>query len=542
MSTNRKNWFEAQHQTGNILVQRYQIVRVLGKGGMGTTYEAQHLETQATVALKAISLRHLTDAKQLELLEREVEVLKTLNHPSIPQYLDYFEVDSETDRVFYIVQQLAPGKTLAQWVEQGWRGTEAEVKNIAAQILDILAYLHKLEPPVIHRDLKPHNLIRGEDGKVFLVDFGSVQNTYYRTFMGGSTTVGTFGYMPLEQAGGKAFPASDLYSLGATLLYLLTHRSPSELSEDGLTLDFRSRIQLSEEFADWLEKILEPEIESRFTSAKEALTALNNPKLLIEGRLAKKRWLAWLGLGLGSVAGVMLFYSYKWAILSGLGYPLPIEVCHEKGMMLEYLKTGGKLAQVKANECLGKNNYASDSTLLHWAAKKGYKDVAELLIAKGADVNAKNKNGSTPLHMAVEKGYKDVAELLIAKGADVNAKDEYGSTPLHMAASSKYKDIVELLIAKGADVNAKDESGSTPLHEAVIRFSLGSPGVKGEMELFSAQWAVVELLIAKGADVNAKNKNGSTPLHSAVWAAGTNIYTYGYINVVELLKKHGARE
>ncbi|WP_013321827.1 serine/threonine protein kinase [Gloeothece verrucosa] len=307
------------HQTSNIIAQRYQIIRVLGKGGMGTTYEAQHLETRETIALKAISLRGLIDAKQLELLEREVEVLKKLHHPAIPQYLDYFEIDSDTDRVFYIVQQLAPGKTLAQWVKQGWRVTEAQVKEIAVQILDILAYLHDLNPPVIHRDIKPHNLIRSAEGKLFLVDFGAVQQRYYNTVIRGNTTVGTFGYMPIEQAQGKAVPASDLYSLGATLLYLLTHHSPSELSEDGLTLDFRSRIQLSEEFADWLEKILEPDVESRFQSATQALSALKNPNLVREGELAKRRSLlrnefrtpVWLGLGVGAVMGLIWFYTHN---------------------------------------------------------------------------------------------------------------------------------------------------------------------------------------------------------------------------------------
>ena len=81
----------AQHHQGNVINQRYQILGVLGNGAIGTTYQARHLETQATVALKAISLRGLTEVKQLELLEREVEVLKNLNHPAIPQYLDYFD-------------------------------------------------------------------------------------------------------------------------------------------------------------------------------------------------------------------------------------------------------------------------------------------------------------------------------------------------------------------------------------------------------------------------------------------------------------------
>ena len=99
----------------------------------------------------------------------------------------------------------------------------------------------------------------------------------------------------------------------------------------------------------------------------------------------------------------------------------------------------------------------------HRAAQKGHKEITELLIAKGADVNAKEEDGWTPLHYAVYEGYKEIAELLIAKGADVNAKEEDGWTPLHDAAT---KEIAELLIDNGADVNAKDGTGSTALDTA----------------------------------------------------------------------------
>ncbi len=163
-----------------------------------------------------------------------------MNHPQIPKYLDYFHIDTDTDRIFYLIRELVSGNSLANWVEKGWHPTEAQVKKIAIQLLNILIYLHQLKPPIIHRDIKPQNIILQPDGKILLVDFGAVQDIYRQTVSFSGTFVGTIGYMPPEQLRGKAYSASDLYSLGATLLYLLTHRLPDELPQKRMKIDFRS--------------------------------------------------------------------------------------------------------------------------------------------------------------------------------------------------------------------------------------------------------------------------------------------------------------
>ena len=103
----------------------------------------------------------------------------------------------------------------------------------------------------------------------------------------------------------------------------------------------------------------------------------------------------------------------------------------------------------------------------HDAVDEGYLEVVKQHLAASPNVNAKDVNGSTPLYIAAGRGHKEVAALLIANGADVNAKtNKYGWTPLHRAASEGHKEIVELLIANGANVNAKDEAGKTPLDSA----------------------------------------------------------------------------
>ena len=268
------------HQVGDIINQKYRISDILGEGGIAITYLADNLQTGDNLALKVLSLRRMTDWKKMELFSRESQILSQLNHPAIPRYLDYFQIETDNDNSFYIAQQLAPGKSLAELVENGYYFDESEIRYIAIQILDILIYLHSFTPPVIHRDIKPQNIIRGDNGKVFLVDFGAVADTYHNTVTGGSTVVGTFGYMAPEQFRGKAFPSTDLYGLGTTLLHLLTGKCPADLRQKHLKIDFRSQIKVSPKFADWLDKILEPIVEDRFPDAGVALAVLQEKESL----------------------------------------------------------------------------------------------------------------------------------------------------------------------------------------------------------------------------------------------------------------------
>jgi serine/threonine protein kinase len=269
------------HQSGNIVAGRYQILNKLGQGGIGITYAAKDLKIGNQVALKAMSLRQTNDFKALELFEREARILKQLDHPAIPQYVDCFEVDLPRDRLFYIAQQLAEGQSLETMLEKGWRPDEKEVKDVAIQILEVLIYLQQLTPPVLHRDIKPQNIIRRNDGWLFLVDFGAVQDTYHNTLLGSSTVVGTYGYMAPEQFRGQAVLGTDLYGLGATLIALLAGKAPADLPYRKLRIHFRPYIKVSKPFADWLEKMVEPAAEDRFSSAAEALAILHGEKAFV---------------------------------------------------------------------------------------------------------------------------------------------------------------------------------------------------------------------------------------------------------------------
>lgn len=119
------------HRQGEIIRDRYQIVTTIGTGGMATTYAAVDLANSQRVALKVLDFEQADDWKVLEMFEREAKVLANLHHPFIPQYLDYFELDLDNDRRFYLVQELVEGESLAALVERNWQPNETEVKDIA---------------------------------------------------------------------------------------------------------------------------------------------------------------------------------------------------------------------------------------------------------------------------------------------------------------------------------------------------------------------------------------------------------------------------
>lgn len=261
-----------------LIKARFELHAELGEGGIGITYRAQDLQTQSWVAIKVVSLKQSRDWKTIDLLEREARILKSLNHKKIPKYIDSFVLETETEKIFYLVQELAPGKTLTQWVEQGRLFSEAEIFKIAQTLLETLSYLQSFTPPIIHRDIKPQNILLDEEGQVYLVDFGAVQDTYRHTVTGGSTVVGTFGYMAPEQFRGQASPATDLYGLGATLIFLLTGKDPAELPIKKMKIDFRAEVQIEKFLSQWLDQMLAPTLEARFDNAQTALEMLNGDR------------------------------------------------------------------------------------------------------------------------------------------------------------------------------------------------------------------------------------------------------------------------
>lgn len=266
---------------GHSFASRYQVQQQLAKKAGRRTLLARDLQTQELVVVKLLSFGSDFEWDALKLFEREVETLKTLSHTSIPRYLDYFELDSGNGKGFALVQTYIAAKSLEEHLKAGRSFSESEVKELAKALLEILTYLHGRQPPVIHRDIKPSNILLGERsgnsiGQVYLVDFGSVQTLAARE--GGTMTiVGTYGYMPPEQFGDRTVPASDLYSLGATLVTLVTGTHPADLPQKDGRIQFEQQANITPEFSSWLRWLTEPSLDRRLGSAKKALQALEQP-------------------------------------------------------------------------------------------------------------------------------------------------------------------------------------------------------------------------------------------------------------------------
>lgn len=205
-------------EPGSLVIQRYQIVRLIGRGGMGAVYEAIDQRLRNTVALKQMIG---SSAENAEAFEHEAQLLAALRHPALPKVIDYF---SDASGRFLVMEFFSGADLAALQARRGGPFPLADVLDWADQLLGALEYLHGRAPPVLHRDIKPQNLKLTPDGQVVLLDFGLARGADQDTSFFGYTLQ----YAPLEQIDASGTePRSDLYALAATLYHLLTDRPPT---------------------------------------------------------------------------------------------------------------------------------------------------------------------------------------------------------------------------------------------------------------------------------------------------------------------------
>ncbi|MBN3897297.1 MAG: protein kinase [Nostoc sp. NOS(2021)] len=271
----------------SLLRNRFRVIRVLSdEGGFGRTYLSEDVDKlNERCVIKQLAPKFQgtwSQKKAMELFAEEAQRLQDLGeHPQIPTLLAYFEQDG----CLYLVQQFINGDNLLKELQQRKAYNAREIQSILLDLLPILKFIH--DRKVIHRDIKPENIIRHKsDGRLSLIDFGSSKQFTAKVQQKSGTSIGSHGYSPLEQIrDGKAFPASDLFGLGATCFHLLTGNSPFQLwMESGYAWvsNWREylRSPLTPELDFVIDKLLKKDIQERYQSADEVLRDLTPKQLL----------------------------------------------------------------------------------------------------------------------------------------------------------------------------------------------------------------------------------------------------------------------
>jgi len=257
-----------------LLAGRYRLDRQLGQGAGGITFAATRVEDGLPVCIKGLAYRGMSTFDAERLFHREAAVLRSIRHPQVPAYIDDFAQGAGPSFTLYLVQELVIGEDLEAEVRRK-RPTTAEIMGILGELLGVVEHLHALRPAIVHRDIKPRNIMRrATDGRLVLVDFGSVKEVTQASFDAGLSLQGTLGYMAPEQLRGEASPRSDLYAIGMVGVALLTGREPTTMMNAEHEVEWEARVDLPEGLRRWLRRITAGDPAARFSDAAEARQAL----------------------------------------------------------------------------------------------------------------------------------------------------------------------------------------------------------------------------------------------------------------------------
>lgn len=263
-------------------IRDYQVLRTLGIGGMGTTYLAVPqgdgmADSRQVLVLKEMNADMSKIPKAQELFEREARVLASLNDPGIPKFFDFFVEEGKK----CLVMEMIHGQDLEKIVFATGPVVINQAVDWMIQTCEVLNYLHDREPPVVHRDIKPANLmVRTLNNRIVVLDFGAVKEI--GTPLG--TCIGAPDYTAPEQNRGEPLTQSDLYGVGATLIFLLTGESPQkfvQLKGQGYRFNLDGDPRIAPELREVIDRATEPKPSDRYQTAVELSQALANCLLTI---------------------------------------------------------------------------------------------------------------------------------------------------------------------------------------------------------------------------------------------------------------------
>ena len=504
----------------------YRLLRVLGQGGFGITYLAEHIGSGQQVVIKEnlpsafayrVSGSHRVYASggavqkdfdwALTRFVDEARILAALQHPGVVRVLECFEALGTA----YYVMPWVGGEVLSKAAPAPAEITESWLLPQLRRLLVTLEYLHGRN--VLHRDIKPANVLLQANGEPILIDFGAARIMVSER---SATHIESEGYTPIEQlqSGSKHGPWTDLYALGATCYRLITGERPprcvNRMGKRDCYQPLAARKELTQRFSPALLKGIDKALaiwpEDRWQSAAEWLRSLPAEKVKKEAPTepspsaqapvkgsARLPWvLVLLLLAAGCAGGVYhLNTAAEWEQKLTAAEQRATTAEQKLQEVAPQVEIGQKVKEEEARKAREEEDPRgreatregararlresvvsnSDGEDLRSAAKAGDIEKVRLMLAAGINPNSADGDGRTPLYRAAWNGYAEVVKLLLAApGIDVNKANRSGWTPLYQAAWDGHAEVVKLLLAApGVDVNKANRSGRTPLKTALIK-------------------------------------------------------------------------
>lgn len=249
--------------SGDLLDGKYEVIKILGKGGMGVVYLCKNIRYGDLWAIKEI----IKDKKNIDILT-EANILKDLNHLGIRRIIDVFYENNK----LYMVQDYVEGQTLDEYIKSSCSINRDEICAITLDLCDIVGYLHSQNPAIIYRDLKPSNIIITSSKKVVLIDFG-ISKVYKEDTVKDIACAGSNGYAAPEQYGsGKSCMQTDIYGLGMLIYFMLKGKAPYTGIEPLLDENYDKDIDDSLRII--IQKCVKINIDDRYVSVNDLKSAI----------------------------------------------------------------------------------------------------------------------------------------------------------------------------------------------------------------------------------------------------------------------------
>ena len=274
-------------ERGTIIEGKYEVLKLIGKGGMSKVYLAMDKNLNKQWAIKEIERRAYDKNNEVVVASAmaEANMMKKLDYPSLPRIVDIIEKEN----VIYVVMDYIEGETLSSVLSKEGAQPQEVVIEWAKELCRVLDYLHTQNPPIIYRDMKPANIMLQPNGNIKLIDFG-IAREYKEQNLADTVSLGTKGYAAPEQFGGKGQTdaRTDVYCLGVTLYHLLTGQNPCEPPYEIYPIRYWNP-QLSSGLEAIIQKCTQLNPEDRYQSCAEMLYALDHYDEMDEGYRRKQK-------------------------------------------------------------------------------------------------------------------------------------------------------------------------------------------------------------------------------------------------------------